>query len=234
MASSARCTRARYETNDDAAKNTVVSTSHKRPKNRLQSESTMEGFASLMHPVTFVYALSFASMFAWPAMVPREVGEPCRDISTDWFNLAASVFANAIAHSIYCLWLIERVVHHYSKGRAPGGAMLSMGEALSRGGSLGSWGAYFGFRVAIPAAVTLVLFAAEHECTLRYEQLLGSMLFADATFTFFMFAASWSGERMSKDSATIKETKKETNIGKKGEKKDPQEEGDLAGEKKTD
>ena len=210
----------------------------------------MDGLSSLMHPVTLVYMVSFASMFVWPTITPQEPGEPCRDIATDWFNLVVSIFTNTLAHSIYCLWLIERVVHHYSKQKKPDEPMLNVGEALSRGGSLGSWCAYFGMRVALPAVVTLVLFAAEHKCTLRYEQMLGSMLFADATFTVFMFAASWSGERLGKDAEKMREVmskaakethegeeKKKKKKGKKGVEESrevPEEEAEKAGGEKKD
>lgn len=195
----------------------------------------MPGF---IHPVTIVYAFSFVSMFVWPMATPEETGEPCRDIASDWFIMIMGIFANTLVHSIYCLWLIERVVHDFSKHRVPG-PMLEMGEAIARGGTFGSWSTYFGIRFVIPALVTLILYAAEHKCILHYGQLLGSVLITDTAFTFLMFAASWSMERLSKDSAKTAAAAKKTleagGDGKKGDgKKGEEKEMKLVEDKKSD
>lgn len=161
----------------------------------------------LLHPVTVAYAISFASIFAWPAMAPESPGAPCRDIASDWFVVVAGVFACAIAHSLYALWLVERVAHYRSKCKKPDDPMLDIGEAVARGGTFGTWSAYFGFRLALHSIVTLALYAAEHKCIMQYGQMLGPVLVADATFTFFSFAASWSVDRLSKDAAAAKKTR---------------------------
>jgi len=165
---------------------------------------------SLLHPVTLIYALSFASLFAWPLAASGGPGEPCRDLTSDWIVVIGSAFTSAFIHSFYCLWLLERVLHFSRESAKDGDPPLGMGEGIAAGGTFGTWSAYFGFRLALSAVATLIAVSIEISCAPLYHQLLAILLVVDSAFTILAFAASWSMERIASDEARMTKAAKKT------------------------
>lgn len=166
------------------------------------------GWIQISHPLTFLYVLSVASLYAWPIAMSSGEMTQCRDGSSDWFIGIVSGMSNAIAHAFYSLWLIARVIHTKfpNADTEVKTRITSTGEhelliptpgwALASSGSFGKWCLFFSLRASNSALVTLLLHLVEQPCEPSYLQRLGAILVADTFFTVLMFAGSWSADQL--------------------------------------